>query len=140
MWGFMLALLYAAYLYFVSPSIETAYLGSTELLFRWHLIWSIIFGVIVLLANLLMLFAGAAAGSIAGPVGALVGFIIGVSASLFISALFLFRRCLYVGGAYLLSTALVLQNSSYTWDTVRLILGAVIFLVAILTSRIRASS
>lgn len=139
--GLIISLLYAAYLYTVShSSFEVAYLSATNFLFWWYLVWTIIFGSFVAIIGIILPLVGGAAGyDRRDGAGAVVGFLLGGAASVFIIFLFLLRRAMYVGGSYLLSTAVALHGSAYQWDKGRLIFGGLLILVAVLT-RSRSSS
>lgn len=143
MFGLILVLLYVAYQYIVnSLAIEQVFLPATNFLFWWYLLWSIPLGILVLLiAGVLTTVLGFGGhGSIGGWLGGLLGVASGGVVSLFIIVVFLFRRALYVGGAYLLNASLTPSGIGYEWDGTKLIFGGVLLFVALLTRPSSSSS
>lgn len=142
MFGFILALLYAAWVVIFGDSApELAYLKSANFLFWWYMVWTIILGAFVGLFALVAMLGGAAAGaSEGGKIGAAVGMVLGGGFSGLIVFFFAIRRAMYVGGAYLLSMA-VTHGSPWEWHIPHLLLGGLLLLVAFVTGRrARASS
>lgn len=140
--GLILALLYAGYLMVIrSLPTETVYLAATGFLYSWYFWWTIILGVIVGLVALVAIIGGGVAGACEGrgPIGAFGGIVLGGGFSLLIVLVFAIRRTLYVGGAYMLHTALTATSGGYSWDKGRLILGVLLLFVAALTKS-RSSS
>lgn len=137
MFGLVIALLYAAFMpLFQSLPMEAVYLSATAFLYHWYLLWAIVLGAFVCTFALVPLVGGTAAGAMKGGViGAALGFLLGGGASLLIVGVFMFRRLLYLGGSYLLSTALV----DNVWNVPRVVIGALLLLVA-LFARTRHSS
>ncbi|MFA4999021.1 MAG: hypothetical protein WC514_03325 [Candidatus Paceibacterota bacterium] len=143
MFAITLSLFYAAFLYvFAGSGMEASYSSATSFLYWWYFFWSIVLGVIVLGINLIVILGLTVEGAeeLGGKLGGFLGFAGGGAISIFLSIVFLFRRVLYVGGAYLLNTALILNaNGVYEWENVRLVLGALFLLIAVMT-RSRSSS
>lgn len=133
--GMIAALLYAGYLYVIQDTIiEVTYLNATNFLFWWYVVWTIIFAVILFgIAIVAVVAGGVALGKDGGVLRGLFGAVLGGALSLVVVFVFAIRRALYVGGAYFLSTALVLQDGFYHWEQGRLILGVLFLLVAVLT-------
>ncbi len=148
MFGFMLSLLYATWLVIVeSISYEVAYLTATGFLYNWYFWWTVIMGAFVGVFALALPLLGLGGGlQKGGKLGALVGMFLGGVASFLTILIFAIRRGLYVGGAYLLHTALTLsyvdggKQAIATWDTKRLTLGGILLLIALITSRASSSS
>lgn len=141
MFGFILALLYAAWVVIFGDSApEVAYLKATDFLYGWHVVWTWILGVFVGLIALLVMLCGAATGASEGRgIGAVVGMVLGGGVSGLIVFLFAVRRALYVGGAYLLAHALT-RTSPWHWNQAYLILGSLLLIVAFVTgAKARAS-
>jgi hypothetical protein len=143
MLGAIFALFYAAYLAVVqSLGTEAVYLAATGFLYSWYFWWTIILGVIVGVIALVAVVGGGAVGASGGrgPFGAIGGAILGGGVSLLILLVFAIRRGLFVGGAFLLNTALVTNaDGGYEWITIRWVLGGLFLLIAFLT-RSRSSS
>ena len=149
MFGFMLSLLYATWLVIVeSISYEVAYLTATGFLYNWYFWWTVILGSFVAVFALILPLIGLGAGlkNRGGKLLGLVGMLLGGVASFLTILIFAIRRGLYVGGAYLLHTALTLsyvdggKQAIATWDTKRLTLGGILLLIALITSRASSSS
>lgn len=143
MFGFVLALLYAAWVVIFGDSApEVAYLKATGFLYGWYVFWTWILGAFVALIALAVMLGGAAAGASKGRgIGAVVGMVLGGGLSGLIVFLFAVRRALYVGGAYLLAHALT-RASPWHWNQAYLILGSLLLLVAFITgakARVRRS-
>ena len=136
--GAILALFFATYLA-VAQSLPTeeVYIAATDFLYSWYFWWTIVLGVIVGIIALIAIVVGGAAGSAdgRGPLGAIGGAILGGGVSLLILIVFAIRRGLFVGGAYLLNTALVANGpeGGYEWITIRWVLGGLFLLIAFLS-------
>jgi len=143
MLGFMLSLLYAAWLTLVEDiSYEVAYLTATGFLYNWYFWWTIIMGVVVGVFALAFPLLGLGGGlQKGGKLGAVLGMLLGGGASVLLIFVFALRRGLYMCGAYLLHAALMLNpDGGYTWDNKKVILGALLLFVALITGRASSSS
>ena len=144
MFGLIIAVLYAAYLYIISNLVpEVVYLKATNFLFWWCVVWAILWGMFaVFMGAILSLIIGRLSAGLSDKLSGLNG-LLGLSAGGAISALFVFfiliGQALWVGGAYLLSTALMVQDGLYHWDYGRLVLGGLLVLIALLSGRSKAS-
>ena len=134
MFGIILSLLYGAWTHFVlGKSNELTYLEVTQFLYQWYWVTSIILAVIMVLIAGAFLIGGAVKGAdMGGKFGALFGFFAGGALSIFVLVLFVIKRGLFIGGTYLLKTALILNNEP-VWDKERLIWGGLLLFIAIIT-------
>lgn len=154
MYGIVLAFLYAGILCaFEGMGAALAYVHATNFLFWWYVAWSVILSVFMGLFCILFTLGGGLAGAARlrqnnrGPLS-MIGFLLGLGGGGALSLLFIFafavRRALYVVGAYLLSTALLVHEVSgqvaCEWNSLRLVLGGLLILVAILTKSKSSSS
>lgn len=136
MTGIILATLYAAWKCAVShAAVETVYLNATNFLFWWYVVWGVIWGCAV---SLILLFLIVAIGVNRGYVSKIRVLLemggVGVLSAL-ITFRFAARQALYIGGAYLLNTALTQQNGAYQWEIARLIIGGLCLVIALLTKK-----
>jgi hypothetical protein len=150
MLGMILALFYAASMYVVSHATTgVTYLQSTHFLYEWYLVWTVILAVAMFVITLVIVLGGGVVGADGYRSGLygrrlnMIGMFLGVAGggaiSLLLWVVFIVKRGLYVVGAYLLSTALVIHGVAgeaiYVWDSVHLVIGGLLLLIALATSR-----
>ncbi|MBI5421004.1 MAG: hypothetical protein HZA35_01690 [Parcubacteria group bacterium] len=142
MFGLVLAVLYAAYLYAITKAPqEVAYLNSSNFLFWWYVVWAVVTGAFLVVMILGFLFVGGVGGAMSGgPLGAFLGLGAGGAISGLLVLGGVINNVLFVGGAYLLHSALVHQATGYTWDMGRLVIGGLLLLIGILSTRSSSGS
>ena len=149
MFGLLLAGVYAAYqMIFNNVPFEVVYLAATHFLVWWYALWTIPTAILLVLLSLGITvgsgLAGAGVGKSAGGIlgGGLAGAAMGGGVSLLLCFVFILKAAARISGAYLLSTALILQTGGgYTWDKGRLIVGGILLVITLLMrSRISNTS
>ena len=140
MFGLFLALLYAGYHYVGGTNLFTIYQLSTSFLYTWYIWTTVVLGIIYGIIALLFLLGGAGLGAEkGGMIGGILGFIGGgVLSVLMLLLVGVSRACLIIG-TILLKQALIFGEVP-TWDTTKLIFGAVLLLIGIIMGRSSSSS
>ncbi|MFA6338673.1 MAG: hypothetical protein WCW87_01260 [Candidatus Paceibacterota bacterium] len=141
--GLIISFLYSFWLCVISQlPLEEVYLKSTHFLYEWYVVWTIIFASIF---ALIVLFIWVISGfsvkqmnteTVLPKIGIFLG-IVGITSTFSAVPLIIFavRRGLYVGSAFLLSTALIYGSAGYQWDYARLIIGGILLLITMVSRR-----
>lgn len=140
MFGLFLVLLYGGYRALVGTDLFTIYQLSTNFLYTWYIWTTVAYAIIYGIVGLLILIGGVVIGSVKGGViGGILGFIGGGTLSvLMLLVVGVSRACLIIG-TLLLKQALIFGEVP-TWDTGKLIFGAVLLLIGIIMGRSSKSS
>ena len=147
MFGVIIAIWIGLFQYiFVTKAPEAIWLISTNFLFWWYIVWSSVLAIIVFLVMLGIMgvttFAAGSTGYGAGSklLRGIGGFVGGGALSLLVGVLFFISAGLKIGGIYLLSTAVVLTEQGYVWNTTTLIFGTLALVVGLIMSKSSGSS
>lgn len=137
--GLAIALLYATWmLLFGVPELGTInnsaiFIKSTHFLFIWYIVWTCIIGILPLGFAILMSIGGAvtAASMVKSKTSMLImslaGFSGGATIGLIPTLLFVIRRSLYIGGAYLFYKSGNPTIPFNEFDRTYVILGCILF-------------
>ncbi len=126
---------------FVTRAPEAIWLTSTSFLFWWYIAWSSVRVVVIFLVILGIISATTfVAGSTGYGAGSKLlrgigGFVGSGIISLPIGALFFISSGLKIGGAYMLSIAVMLAEQGYEWNTTILVFGTLTLVVGLIMSK-----
>lgn len=151
MLGLIVGGIYFLYLAFMggAPSVETAFLQSTEFLYGWYWVVSIIRAVImvgIMVMTVLGFGVGGAFGgdSAFGKLGVLLGGLGGLAAAGLFAVLttveFVVRCAMFIGGAYLLMTAGTSGMEFADFEMWRIGVGSALIVVALILTGGNSSS
>lgn len=142
MLGVFIALLIAGWKYFISHQTpEAVFLSATNFLFWWFVITSIILAGIYLVIALGITEGGAIGGASAGGLlGGILGFVGGGALSFIILFVFAIARGLLIFSTYLIHHSLIMADGNPEWNTGKLVLGIILFLIGLTANRASSSS
>lgn len=135
MYGLLIALLYFGFEAVVkNVTMPTAFAAAAGVLFVWYLAWFAVAAAIMSLVTLGFTGGSGLAGRLAGGrLGGVAGLVAGATLSFWSWVNFLVHWALFIGGAWCLHTAGQAGMGFSEFSTTRLIVGALLIFVGLLT-------